>query len=60
MNLRTASEEATPFGHHQVSDQESSLGNPLRIGRQVSHLAVHLFENPFDYLRIVRGIRELF
>jgi hypothetical protein len=46
------------MGHHQVSDQESPLGNPFGIGGQVSDLAVHLFKNSFEDLRIVRSIRE--
>jgi hypothetical protein len=42
--------------HHQMSDQESSLSNPLRIGSQISDLAVHLFENLLDHLGIIRSI----
>jgi hypothetical protein len=43
-----------------VPDQKSPLGNSFGIGGQVPHLAVHLFENPLEYLRIIRCIGELF
>ena len=39
--------------HHQMSDDEAALGDPMRIKPQVTDLAVHLLDDRAHHLRVV-------
>jgi hypothetical protein len=49
-----------PPGHHEMPNEQTSFCNPEGIDGEISHLTVHLLQNLFDDLGIIRGMAELF